>query len=150
MCVCLGLFSPPLDAAIPLPSAVLGAGSSPSDFAYRFKNNQDLCEPIASDNARDDETLQELCESMHLDDMWGTIKDLAMQAAEDEAEEKAEKEKRYAEFVDGWDEEGLAVDEASSVVEDGIEEDFIKEEEETDEDNVVRGVEDSDYGHEED
>jgi hypothetical protein len=136
-----GFFTSPLDATVPLPSSVIGAGSNADDFVHRFPQ-EDLRGPIATDNGRDDDALTEYIETSHLDDVWSVIKELAMTAAEDDAQEEAEKRLRYETFVSEKDAEELMLDEEEG---DEVEydEDYIKEED-VDENDVVQGIEEVD------
>jgi nuclear pore complex protein Nup133 len=133
-----GFFTPPLDATIPLASDVVGAGSNADDYIHRFPS-EDLRGPIAADNSRDDDTLKEYIESAHLDDIWSTIKELAMTVADEESQEEAEKRHRYEEFVTLKDNEEQP-EYAEEQGEEEYDEDYIKEEE-VDENDVRQGIE---------
>lgn len=129
------MFTIPLDAFIPAPSSLVGAGSNADDYVDRFAS-EDLRGPIASDNARDDETLKSFVKTVHLDDIWSTVKDLAVQEAEADVAQEIDKQQRYTDFIASWDED--APDEDDFGVDE--EEEYIKEEE-LDDDNVVRAIE---------
>ncbi|KAF2673187.1 hypothetical protein BT63DRAFT_148730 [Microthyrium microscopicum] len=140
-----GFFSPPLDASIPYPSTVLGAGSSLNDFEHRFPTD-DLRAPIAKDNVHDDNQLQEYINKVNLDDMWGSIREKAVDAAEADGTEKMNREQRYHDWQMDWrqgspraEEEEEEYDEEED---EGVELDYIKEEDEDVMDgDVVQGIE---------
>jgi hypothetical protein len=116
------------EASIPSPENLLGAGSSPDDYLHRFPQ-EELRIPIAKDNAADDQLLQTYLDQVDISALLNRIKDLALEVADAESSEEADKANRYNNFVNSQrdtsqdetqikeeeeDEDGLYGDEVSS------------------------------------
>jgi nuclear pore complex protein Nup133 len=97
-------FTTPIDATIPMPTEVLGAGSHASDFEGRF-GGEELRKPIAKDNAHDDAALKATLKKVpKLDDLLRSVYELAIKEAQDEAAAEIEKQARYVKFLKKNDE----------------------------------------------
>jgi nuclear pore complex protein Nup133 len=83
------------------PADIIGAGSSASDFDHRF-SEADLRAGFVKANSKDDKSLQENLTAARLDYWFDTVKDLALQTAEEEAEMLAAQAERFRQFQEEY------------------------------------------------
>lgn len=115
------------------PADVIGAGSSPSDIEHRFPET-DLRAGFVKANSKDDKTLQENLNAARMDYWFDTVKDLALQKAEEEAEVLAADADHFRQFQEQYEppeiepekpdepEDDPVVDEEDELVLNGVEE----------------------------
>jgi hypothetical protein len=121
--------------AIRHPANVIGAGSSVADLEARFPES-DLRKGFVKDNFQDDKLLQELIKSARMEYWFNVVKDMALQAAEDEADEMAQDAERFRQFMTEYkapEPENNIVDEEEDEMVNGVDTGYMEEETEDDE-----------------